>query len=241
MAKLEGKVAIVTGASRGIGLATARALVDAGARVVIASTTEGGAGDAARALGPAAIGVRADVRVDEDVEALFAAAVSAFGGIDILINNAGVGIFDRVERLSVAQFEQIIDTNLTGAFRCTRLALPLFKARGGGWIINISSLAGRNPFPGGAVYCASKAALNAFTDALMQEVRQDGIRVSSVAPGSVRTEFMTRSHDATHAPATDDGWKLTPEDVAQAVLDLLGHPGRSLPSLVEIRPARTRA
>ena len=241
MAKLEGKVAIVTGGSRGIGLATARALVADGARVVISSTTADGAAKVARELGPAVVGVRADVRIEADVEAVFAAAVTAFGGLDILINNAGVGIFERVDRLSLAQFEQVIDTNLTGVFRCTRLALPLLKARGGGWIINISSLAGRNPFPSGAVYCASKAALNAFTDALMQEVRQDGIRVASVAPGSVRTEFMTRAHGAPQVPAADDSWKLAPEDVAEAVMGLLGHPGRSLPSLVEIRPARTRA
>ena len=130
MAKLEGKVAIVTGGSRGIGLATARALVADGARVVISSTTADGAATVARELGPAVVGVRADVRIEADVEAVFAAAVTAFGGLDILINNAGVGIFERVDRLSLAQFEQVIDTNLTGVFRCTRLALPLLKARG---------------------------------------------------------------------------------------------------------------
>jgi short-subunit dehydrogenase len=119
-------------------------------------------------------------------------------------------------------------------FYFCRAAIPQLRKRGGGWIINISSLAGKNPFPGGAAYCASKTGLNAFSEALMQEVRYDDIRVSYVMPGSVATEFR-----GGHEPAASD-WKLAPEDVAEVVLDLLAHPARSLPSRVELRPSRPR-
>ena len=115
---------------------------------------------------------------------------------------------------------------------CSSDLLPFLKARGGGWIINISSLASANAFAGGAAYCASKAAVNAFSEALMQEVRHDGIRVAYVMPGSVRTEFNR------HVPGPDDEWKLAPDDVARTVVDLVGHPNRSLPSRVELRPSR---
>jgi len=239
MPTLDGKVAVVTGGSRGIGHATARALAAAGARVVISSTNEASVAQAARDLGSAVIGVRADVRKDEDVTRMFETVVSAFGGLDILVNNAGVGGFESVERTSLEAWRDVIDTNLTGVFLCTRRALPLMRARGGGWLINISSLASTNPFADGATYCASKAGLNAFTEALMQEVRQDGIRVAAVLPGSVRTGFMGRSRSGRgSSPPSDDAWKLAPEDVAQVVVDLVGHPARSLPSRVEIRPAR---
>jgi 3-oxoacyl-[acyl-carrier protein] reductase len=126
----------------------------------------------------------------------------------------------------------VIETNLTGIYHCCHAAIPHLKTRGGGWIINVSSLAAKNPFAGGAAYCASKAGLNAFTEALMQEVRHDGIRVSTVMPGSVRTGFSSGGD----APGTD--WKLAPEDVAQVIVDLVAHPSRSLPSRVEIRPSQ---
>jgi len=238
MAPLSGKVAIVTGASRGIGLATASALVDAGARVVISARNQSALDQAVRALGAATVGVSADVRNPDDVTKLFDAAVSAFGGLDILVNNAGIGMFHSVETTLLEQWRDVIDTNLTGAFLCTQRALPLMRTRGGGFIINVSSLASTNPFAEGAAYCASKAALNAFTDALLQEVRHDGIRVASILPGSVRTEFMARAKGTAAAPTADDAWKLAPEDVAQAVMALLAHPARSLPSRVEIRPAQ---
>jgi NAD(P)-dependent dehydrogenase (short-subunit alcohol dehydrogenase family) len=239
MPTLDGKVALVTGGARGIGFATAKALIASGARVVISATSEGPATQAAKELGGSVVGVRADVRSDDDVARMFERVVSAFGGLDILVNNAGVGVFESVERTSLDQWRQVIDTNLTGVFLCTKHALPLLRSRGGGWIINISSLASTNPFADGATYCASKAGLNAFTESLMQEVRHDGIRVAAVLPGSVRTGFMGRSHSAAPgAPGPDDAWKLAPEDVAQAVVDLVGHTARSLPSRVEIRPAR---
>ena len=158
-------------------------------------------------------------------------AVQRFGGIDILVNNAGVGVFKPVAETSVEDWHRVLDTNLSGVFYCCHAVIPHLRARRGGWIINISSLASKNAFVNGGVYCASKSALNAFSEALMQEVRHDGIRVACVLPGSVRTEFSGRSNG-------DDEWKLAPEDVAEAVCELLAHPTRSLPSCLEIRPSR---
>ncbi|MBW8868607.1 MAG: SDR family NAD(P)-dependent oxidoreductase, partial [Acidobacteria bacterium] len=149
------------------------------------------------------------------------------------INNAGVGVFTGVENMTDDQWRQVIDTNLTGAFFATRPAIPHLKQAGGGWIINIASLAGRNFFADGGAYCASKAGLVAFSESLMLELRNDNIRVSCIMPGSVATDF-SGPHD--HG---DDSWKLTGEDIAEAVMDLLRHPKRSLPSKIEIRPART--
>lgn len=220
-----GKVALVTGGSKGIGAAIARALAAGGASVV--STSRSGGGPTAQNL----IQLRADVRKPEDAERAVAETVRAFGGLDILINNAGVGQFANVADMSIDQWQQVIDTNLSGVFYFCRAAIPELRKRGGGWIINISSLAGRNPFAQGAAYCASKAALNHFSEALMQEVRYDGIRVSYVMPGSVATEFMGRGADKRE-------WASTAEDVAQVIIDLLEMPARSLPSRVELRPAQ---
>jgi 3-oxoacyl-[acyl-carrier protein] reductase len=239
MTRLPDKVAIVTGGSRGIGRAVAAALLADGASVVITGTDEARLDEARDELSTSAPGVanrlmlsRADVRRDGDVDALMTAASQRFGGIDILINNAGVGEFADVSAMTSDVWHRVIDTNLTGVFHCCRAAIPHLKARGSGWIINVSSLAGNNPFAGGAAYCASKAGLNAFSEALMQEVRHDGIRVSTVMPGSVRTGF-SRGGDGAGMD-----WKLAPEDVAQVIVDLLHHPARSLPSRVELRPAR---
>ena len=157
--------------------------------------------------------------------------MKAFGGLDILINNAGVGLFSHVADMTIEQWHDVIDTNLNGVFYCCHAAIPQMRQRGGGWIINISSLAGKNAFTGGAAYCASKAALNQFSEALMQEVRYDGIRVSYIMPGSVATDFGTRG-------AAKQGWAIGAEDVAQVVMDLLAMPGRTLPSRVEMRPSQ---
>jgi NAD(P)-dependent dehydrogenase (short-subunit alcohol dehydrogenase family) len=175
-----------------------------------------------------------DVRDQAAVERLMTETVRRFGGFDTLVNNAGIGRFAEVGVMTDADWHDVIDTNLTGVFYCSRAALPRLKQAGGGWIISIASLAGRNYFPGGAAYCASKAGLIAFSEALMQEVRTDNIRVSVVMPGSVDTDFSGPSHGG------DASWKLKPEDVAEVVADLLRHPGRSLPSKVEIRPAKTK-
>jgi NAD(P)-dependent dehydrogenase (short-subunit alcohol dehydrogenase family) len=230
--------AIVTGGTRGIGLAIARALLADGASVMITGRDRAVADDAARSLAtqfdPTRVAATAvDVRDRPGIVALVAETVRRFGRLDTLINNAGVGSFTPVEAMTDDDWDNVIDTNLTGVFHCTRAVLPSLKQAGGGWIINIASLAGRNYFPGGAAYCASKAGLIAFTEALMQEVRYDNIRVSVVMPGSVATGFRGQ-------PGPEDDWKLSPDDVALAVMDLLHHPGRSLPSRVEIRPARPR-
>ena len=241
--QLVGRLAIVTGGSRGIGLATAIALRSAGAGVLICGRSRDALQTAAArivtatasaAAGPVATAV-ADVRHPEQAQRLVASAVAQLGGVDILINNAGVGRFSPLAELTIDDWRETVDTNLSGVFYCCRAAIPAMKRRGGGWIINVSSLASTHPFAGGTAYCASKAGLNAFTEALMQEVRRDGIRVSCVLPGSVDTEF------AGNEPSEDAGWKLAASDVAQTVVDLLRHPPRSLPSRVELRPSVPRS
>ena len=202
---------------------------DAGRVASAVQSLGAAAGDPSRVAGEAV-----DVRDRAAIDRVVAATAERFGGLNILVNNAGVGAFVEVASMTHDDWSRVIDTNLTGVFYCTRAAIPLIKAAGGGWIISIASLAGRNYFPGGAAYCASKAGLIAFSESLMQEIRADGIRVSVVMPGSVKTEF---SGPSAHA---DDSWKLTPDDVAQVVMDLVRHPARSLPSRVEIRPAKTK-
>ena len=236
MTALTGKVAVITGGSRGIGLATARALRDEGAHVAVIgmndATLARARDELQRRTGAASVvGVRADVRTYADVERALEEIASTLGGIDILVNNAGVGVFKPVADMSVDEWHTVLDTNLSGVFYCCHAALPHLRRRGGGWIINISSLASKNPFVNAAAYSASKAALNAFSEALMQEVRYEGIRVSYVLPGSVNTGFGRLAN-------TKSEGALQPEDVAQAVVDLVQHPTRSLPSRVEIRPSQ---
>jgi 3-oxoacyl-[acyl-carrier protein] reductase len=233
-----GKVAVVTGGSRGIGFAIANALVNAGASVVITGRDESHLEAARTRLGarsPERVRTsRADVQKADEAGRAIQTAVDAFGGLDILVNNAGIGIFSNVADMSVDTWQEVIGTNLSGVFHCCHAAIPHLRRRGSGWIINISSLAGTNPFSGAAAYCASKAGLNAFSEALMQEVRHDNIRVSYVMPGSVATGFDGRGGSAS------EEWKLAPEDVADVVTHLLAHPPRSLPSRVELRPSRPR-
>lgn len=233
-------VAFVTGGTRGIGLAVVQALLARGDQVVLTGSSIESAQRAETTLGLAAndptrvLGVACDVRDPGAVRRAIETAVQRFGGLDILVNNAGVGVGGPIESLDEAEWNRLIDTNLTGVFHCTKSALPFLKARGGGWIINLSSLAGQNAFAGGAAYCATKAGLDAFSEALMQEVRYDGIRVAHVCPGSVATGFNNR------APESGADWKLHAEDVASVIVHLLSHPARSLPSRVEIRPAQPR-
>jgi NAD(P)-dependent dehydrogenase (short-subunit alcohol dehydrogenase family) len=226
-------VGIVTGGSKGIGLAIARAFLDRGMQVTISARKSPELEEAARTLGAGdrVLTVQADVRKAEDAQRLVDETARRFGGVDVLVNNAGVGKFANVADMSLDDWRQVIDTNLSGVFYCCRAAIPVMKAGGAGFIINISSLAGKNPFTGGGAYCASKAGLNAFSEALMQEVRHDNIRVSYVLPGSVSTGF------GGHELAGAD-WKLTSEDVARVVVDLIAHDARSLPSRVELRPSR---
>ena len=228
MADESGRVAVVTGGTRGIGLAIARTLVQGGAGVVVAARRDNDVARVAGELGPRALGLPCDVRRVEDCERLVARTVETFGRLDILINNAGLGVFAPVEAMSLEDWHRQIETNLDGVFYCCRAALPhIKKARG--WIINIGSLAGKNAFAGGAAYNASKFGLLGFSEALMLEVRHDGVRVSCVMPGSVATEF---------SGGGGSEWKLHAEDVAQVVSDLLAFPDRALPSRIEIRPAQ---
>ncbi len=236
MADLADKVAIVTGASRGIGRAIAGSLVGAGARVVVAARTsadiERAAEELRRSRPGAARAVVADVGRYEDCRRLVATAVEAFGRLDILVNNAGIGIFGPVADLQPEDWDRVIRTNLDSLFYCCHEAIPHLRRAGGGWIINIASLAGKNPFPGGGAYNASKFGVVGFSEALMQEVRWDGIRVSYIMPGSVATDF---SHPESGA---GEEWKIQPPDIARIVLDLLSFPDRTLPSRIEVRPSQ---
>lgn len=225
------KTALVTGGSRGIGFAIAQALASSGASVAITGRDESALESARRKLGGQTLALHADVRDANAAARAVDETAEQFGGLDALVNNAGVGLFAPVADMTPDDWRQVIETNLSGVFYCCHAAIPHLRTRGGGWIINISSLAGKNAFVNGAAYCASKSGLNAFSEALMQEVRHDNIRVSYVMPGSVSTEFMGRSDRASD-------WKLAPEDVAQVVMDLFAHPARSLPSRVEMRPSK---
>ena len=236
--RVRGKVAIVTGGSRGIGFGIAEALVAAGAKVVVTGKSEphlAVARPRLEAAGPGSVEtMKADVRNFADVERTPAATVARFGGLDVLVNNAGVGVFANVADMTPAQWSEVIDTNLTGVFNCCHAAIPHMKARGAGYIINISSLAGKNAFVGAAAYCASKSGLNAFSEALMQEVRYENIRVTYVMPGSVATEF------AGGEGSRGADWKISSADVAEVVIDLLRSDPRSLASRVELRPSKPK-
>jgi NAD(P)-dependent dehydrogenase (short-subunit alcohol dehydrogenase family) len=235
---LNGKVALVTGGSRGIGRAIARALLAEGVHVAVTGLDERRLSAAHEEIDGSGHGrletLRADVRDYTQVEQTVAAIAQRFGGLDIVVNNAGVGGFVEVADMTREQWSQVLDTNLTGVFNVCHAAIPHLRRRGGGFIINISSLAGKNAFAGGAAYCASKAGLNAFSEALMQELRYDDIRVSYVMPGSVATDFSGRSG------VSGSDWKILPDDVAEVVLDLVRLPRRSLASRVELRPSKPR-
>jgi len=224
---LGGKVALVTGGTKGIGRAIVEALVENGARVAFAARTEQDVEQAQREIGESARGFVTDVSDAAQCERLVQQTVDAFDGLEILVNNAGLGIFASVAEMSVEQWDTVLHTNLDGVFYLTHHAIPHLKGGDGGWVINIASLAGKNAFPGGAAYSASKFGLVGFSEALMQDVRHDGIRVSYIMPGSV----------ATHGFGEGD-WKIQPEDIGRIVLDLLATPDRTLPSRIEVRPSR---
>lgn len=235
MPELEGKVAIVTGGTRGIGRAIADALVARGAAVVVAARTPADVGRSAAELSARgrARGLVCDVRDPGACSRLIEEADAAFGRLDVLVNNAGVGAFGSVADLAVEDWQRVIETNLGGVFYCSRAAIPLLRRSGGGWILNIGSLAGKNAFAGGAAYNASKFGLVGLSEALMQDVRHEGIRVALIMPGSVAGEF-----DSPGGRGGLQDWKLQPEDVARTVVDLIAYPDRALASRVELRPSR---
>ncbi len=233
---LTNKTAIVTGATRGIGFAIAEALLDAGAAVAICGRTEESTRKAVEELArnskSKVVGKAADVRKQEEVSRLFEYADRELGGLDVLVNNAGVGKFASTAALSIEDWRATLETNLNGVFYCCHEALTRFQQRGGGYVINISSLAGKNAFAGGAAYNASKFGLNGFSEAMMLDHRNENVRVSYIMPGSVDTEFSPGASRA--------DWKIAPGDIAEIVLMLLRMPARTLVSRVEIRPSKPR-
>ena len=239
MSNIKGKAAVVTGGTRGIGLSIAEALLAKGARVFVCARKEADVREVVGRLrgerGESIHGGVCDVGKPAEVKAMIEEAARALGGLDILINNAGVGSFNEVERMPVEEWRATIDTNLSGVFYCCHEAIPLLKQRGGGYIINIGSLAGKNAFAGGAAYCSSKFGLIGFSEALMQEVRHEHIRVSYVMPGSVNTEFGRGNPEDPSAT-----WKLLPEDVAEVVVSLIELDPRALASRVELRPSEPK-
>jgi 3-oxoacyl-[acyl-carrier protein] reductase len=239
MESLSGKKAVVTGGTRGIGRAIAERLLRAGALVAICGRTGESVDRAVRemsSLGPI-FGYAADIGRVEEVTAFFEAVDLQYDGLDILINNAGGARYKKVAEMTAEEWHLSIDLNLNGAFYCAHEALQRFAKRGGGFIVNVSSLAGKNAFSGGAAYNASKFGLNGFTEALMLDHRHDNVRVCCIMPGSVDTEF---TGDPEKPRSGDTSWMIAPEDVAEAVALILQMPARTMISALEMRPSRPR-
>ena len=232
---LRGKKAVVTGGTRGIGRAIAESLLRSGASVAICGRTRETVDQACVELKHSTsgdiFGEAADVSKWDQMGHFFGTVASRFGGLDILVNNAGMGVFRSIQDLTPEDWRNTIDLNLTGVFNCCKQALPLLR-QNDGYIIQISSLAGINAFAGGAAYNASKFGLNGFSEAIMQDLRYQNIRVSYIMPGSVDTDFSPRSGRAE--------WKIAPQDVAEVVLALLHMPVRTLVSRVEMRPSKPK-
>jgi len=236
---LAGKTALVTGAGRGIGRAVALALAGEGASVVLAARTGKEIGSVAEeisSLGPRALAVRADLRSEEEIRALVGAATEAFGGIDILVNNAGLGYFTRAGEMKTAHFDEMWQVNVRAVFLMTRETLPHMINKGGGDIVNIASLAGRNSFVGGTGYSATKWALIGFSRSLMLEVREQNIRVITLCPGSVDTDFAGPS-GGTHRP----GVIPSAGEIAAVALDAVKMPRHVMVSEIDIRPTNPKA
>ena len=233
---LKGKVALVTGGGRGIGQAIAFGFAKAGAKVAITSRKAPDLEATACTMdevGCETLVVPAHLGRLDEIQRVVDTVVQKFGRLDILVNNAGIGIMGKtVEQITPDEFRQTVETNLFGVYYACHYAVPLMKKRGGGYIINISSLAGQNAHPKMAAYNASKFGLNGFSEALMQEVRQDDIKVSYICPGSVNTYF------GNDTPSAEKAWQIQPEDIAEVVIDLLKMDARTLPSKVEIRPSK---
>ena len=228
------KTALITGGSKGIGYGVAAVLIKEGIRVAVTSRSQKSADEAAEELNKIregfAIGIESDVRSLESQQNAVKVLVKKWGQLDYVIANAGVGHFAPIYDLTPEQWQETIDINLTGVFYSAKASLDALKETKG-YFINISSLAGTNFFPNGTAYNASKFGLVGFSQAMMMDVRNDGIKVSTIMPGSVATEF------ANHQPSEKDAWKIQPEDIGQIVSDLIKMPARTLPSKVEVRPS----
>lgn len=232
---MEVKTAIITGGSSGIGYGIAAALVKEGINVTITSRSKERAEDAAKKLRQEGkgdvLGVKADVRIFEDQEEAVRLTLEKWDSLDLFVANAGVGHFAPVDELSIEHWKETIDTNLTGPFYSIKSSIQALK-KSKGYFITISSLAGTNFFAGGSAYNASKFGLTGFTQAIMLDLRQSGIRVSTIMPGSVATGFND------HQVNNKDAWKIQIEDLGELVVDLLKINPRTLPSKIEVRPTQ---
>lgn len=234
---LHNKVAWVTGASRGIGAAVARTLAKAGATVVAGARSADALENLVESItsnGGKAEALELDVSRWDSCQAFADAAAAKHGNVDLLVNNAGMGIFRPIHNMDPEEFEVQFRVNVFGTFYMTRLAVPRMKEQGGGHIVNVSSLAGENAAPMGSGYFATKWAVNGFTQCVFQDVRDDNIKVTLVCPGSVDTRFHLDSHPGSHPK--DQTWMVTPADVAQSVLHVVTMPAAALVSKIDVRP-----
>lgn len=237
MEKFKNKVALITGGTKGIGRGVAEALLELGMNVVITSRSLENATDVAKELqdkynGKAdVLGVEADVRNYESQEQAVEKAIEKFGQLDVLVANAGLGHFANIKDLSVERWQETIDTNLSGVFYSVKASVDHLK-KAQGYIFTISSLAGTNFFAGGSAYNASKFGVTGFTQAMMLDLRDDDIKVSTIMPGSVATHFND------HNPSEEDAWKIQSEDIGELIVDLLKLNPRALPSKIEVRPSK---
>lgn len=229
---LKGKVAIITGGTKGIGYAVAKAMLQEGMKVAITGRSQETADEAAKALGHSdqIIGIAADVRSYESQQRVVAKVLAKWGKLDTMIANAGVGHFVNIEKMTAEQWQEVIDVNLTGVFFSTKAALTALK-ESKGYLITISSLAGTNFFATGAAYNASKFGVVGFSQAVMLDVRSAGVKVTTIMPGSVATHFND------HPVTEKEAWKIQPVDLGQMIIDLLKMNPRTLPSKIEVRPS----
>jgi 3-oxoacyl-[acyl-carrier protein] reductase len=234
MEQLENKVVFITGGSKGIGLGIAETLLNENMKVAITSRSQKAADDTVAKLKKKGkgdvIGIAADVRNAKEVQKAVDQILQKWGQLDVLIANAGLGYFGSIETLTVEDWTETIDTNLTGVFHSVKACLSALK-KTKGYIITMASLAGTNFFAGGSAYNASKFGLVGFTQAIMLDLRHQGIKVTTIMPGSVATDFSNNQ------VSPDDGWKIQPEDLGQMVVDLLRMHPRTLPSKIEVRPS----
>jgi 3-oxoacyl-[acyl-carrier protein] reductase len=234
METLENKTILITGGSKGIGYGIAEVLLKANAKVAVTSRTQTAADEATSSLkkigSGEVIGIESDVRNAESQKRAVEQLIQKWGKLDVLVANAGLGYFESIETLTTEQWQETIDTNLTGVFHSVKASIPALK-KSKGYIITIASLAGTNFFAAGSAYNASKFGLVGFSQAIMLDLRGYGIKVTTIMPGSVATHFNGGPPD----PA--DSWKIQPEDIGQMVLDLLKMHPRTLPSKIEVRPA----
>lgn len=235
MQNLENKTALITGGSKGIGYGIAEALLAKGVNVAITSRSQESADKAVESLSKNAkgkiLGLKADVRSFEDQQSCVKTILDTWGKLDIVIANAGIGHFASIDEMDIDKWNEVIDTNLTGVFYSIKSSVEALK-KNGGYFFTISSLAGTNFFAGGSAYNASKFGLTGFSQAVMMDLRQHGVNVSTIMPGSVATYFND------HEPNESDSWKIQKEDMGQMVVDLLEMNPRTLPSKIEVRPSQ---